>query len=177
MYVSIGSGWRGRLAILQRLASLSSHKVKVIFWHWHLFSRSPRLRITQCGWLNPCLTYRAVSWAGKVIQWFSMWKLLLLSVITGHSLDHFQELRMKGENGEVGLCLSVSLYSTKKLCLNPPTLKTLYALSGFQSVQSSSASCALKTHRQGRCETQLLAPSQVPRTLLRDWNRPSLTLI
>lgn len=41
------------------------------------------------------LTYCTVSWEGKVIQY--IWKLLLLSVIIGHSLDRFQEVRMKGK--------------------------------------------------------------------------------
>lgn len=57
----------------------------------------------------------------------------------GHSLDRFQELRMKGKNDKVGLC---SFYVILRNCsLNPPALKTVYVQSPGFKVSNLSQPC------------------------------------
>lgn len=57
----------------------------------------------------------------------------------GHSLDRFQELRMKGKNDKVGLC---SFYVIWRNCsLNPPALKTVYVQSPGFKVSNLSQPC------------------------------------
>lgn len=96
----------------------------------------------------------------------------------GHSLDSFQELKMKGKNDEIGLCYSGPFLfheETVFIILLLWPRNCLRGVSGFQSVQSFSALCAMMSlcwewiSEQGPCEMQLCAPSLVPQTQFYDW--------